>query len=133
VKSIRYGNDEILGSPFKHSESQAREFEVVLRSGAATVRGVVNDDGSQPVPGTLVVLVPRQRDRTDLFAFGTTGPDGRFSIANVAPGDYRVYSWEDANANAPMDPEFMKLYDEQGTVVRVDEFSEPVVTVRLIP
>ena len=62
-----------------------------------------------------------------------TDPDGRFSMANMAPGDYRIYSWENANANAPMDPEFMKVYGGQGTPLSVDEFSEPAVTVRMIP
>jgi hypothetical protein len=133
VKSITYGGDDILSKPLKFSGSGSGTFDVVLRSGAVQVTGTVTDARSQPVTGIQVLLVPAQRTRTDLFRPGLTDQNGRFSLANVPPGEYKVFSWEAIDNGAQFDPDFLKQYEQQGKAVQVTEGSSPNVDVKVIP
>lgn len=58
----------------------------------ARVSGTVINSEGQPVSGTMVNIVARNRDATGpLFGLGTSGrtdQNGNFTIAGVAPGDY---------------------------------------------
>lgn len=49
------------------------------------------------------------------------------------PRAYRVYAWEEVEATAGLDPEFLKPLEEKGTAVTVAENSEVSVEVQLIP
>jgi hypothetical protein len=79
------------------------------------------------------VLFPNQRSRVDLYRPGTTDQNGRFSLANIPPGSYKVFSWEAGDTNAIYDPEFLKQYEQQGKTVLVTESSNQNVEVRMIP
>ncbi|MEO6039037.1 MAG: TonB-dependent receptor, partial [Saprospiraceae bacterium] len=52
----------------------------------STLEGGVADSSGIALP-TATVMLLQARDSV-LAAFGTTDPDGRFSLQNVAPGDY---------------------------------------------
>jgi hypothetical protein len=133
LKSIKYGTDDILGKPFKFSGGGSAAFEITLRAGSVTATGTVSDAKSQPVPGTQVVFVPAQRSRFDLMRSGVTDQSGKFTIANLAPGEYKVFSWESVDINAFFDPEFLKQYEQQGKAVTLAEGSSPIVDVKVIP
>jgi 5-hydroxyisourate hydrolase-like protein (transthyretin family) len=132
VKSVKYGEDEILGKPFKFSGA-SRTLEVTLRAGIATVNGTVTDGKTQPVSGVNAVLVPADLNRLDLFRTVLTDQNGRYSMANLAPGDYKAFSWESIDNNAYFDPEFLKQYEQLGKAIVVSETTNPSVDLRLIP
>jgi hypothetical protein len=133
VRSIQYGGQEIMGTVFKFDSSNPGSFEVVLKAGTQTVAGTVTDAQSHPVPGIAVVLIPAQSGRTDLIRNTTTDPSGKFTITNLAPGDYEVFSWESIDNNAYMEPDFLKQYEQLGKVISVTESSNVSVDVKLIP
>ncbi len=133
VKSITYGGDDILNKPLKFSGSGSGAFDVVLRSGAVPITGTVTDARSQTVSGIQVVLVPAQRTRTDLFRTSITDEGGRFTMPNIPPGDYKLFSWEAIDNGTYFDPDVLKQYEQQGKAVQVTENSNPNVDVKLIP
>jgi hypothetical protein len=133
VKSITYGGADILNNPLKFSGSGSGTFDVVLRPGAVQVTGSVTDAKSQPVTGIQVALVPAQRTRTDLFRTALTDQSGRFTMPNIPPGEYKLFSWEAIDNAAYFDPEVLKQYDQQGKALQVTEGSNPNVEVKLIP
>ncbi len=133
VHSIKYGGKEILGTTFKFSSGDPGTFEVVLKAGVQTVSGKVTDSQSQPVPGIAVVFIPSHRERFDLFRSTNTDRTGKFTMMNLAPGEYKVFSWEAVDNNAYMDPDFLKPYEELGKAISVTEFSNSSVDVKLIP
>jgi hypothetical protein len=110
-----------------------REFRVVLRAGTATVRGIVQDDRSQPVPGVSITLVSSRADRPDLLKSATTDPSGRFVVTDVAPGEYRAFCLDGADVNTYLDPNLFKQFEALGTIVRLNESAEADVTLRVIP
>jgi hypothetical protein len=68
----------------------------------------------------LAPEAPR-RGRLDLYRSAETGPDGHARFFNVPPGDYRVLAWESFDGNAWQDPEILKAYEAEGTLLRVGQ------------
>jgi hypothetical protein len=131
---MTYEGDNILDNPLTFRGSGSGTFNIVLRSGAVRLTGVVTDSKSQPVPGIEVVLIPAQRARTDLFRTALTDQNGRFTMAYAPPGEYKLFSWEGIDSNSFYDPEVLKQYEQQGKSVVITEGStSPNVEVKLIP
>ena len=130
--SIKYGGKEILGTTFQFSSDAPGTFEVVLKAGTQ-VSGKVTDVQSRPATGTAVVFVPAQRERQDPFRSTNTDQTGKFTMANVAPGEYKVFSWDVVDNNAFRDPDFLNPYEELGKAITVSETFNSSVDVTLIP
>lgn len=53
----------------------------------ARVSGIVTSSAGRPIAGAMVILMPSAGVPMGISP-GQTGPDGAFSLSNVAPGDY---------------------------------------------
>ena len=133
VKSVKYGGDEIVGQVFEFSGIASGTLEVTLRAAIATVSGTVVDGNAQPVPGVNVVFAPSERNRSELLRTVLTDQNGRYSMANLAPGEYKAFSWESIDSNAYFDPEFVKHFEQLGKTIVVSESTNPTVGLKLIP
>jgi hypothetical protein len=83
-----------------------------------------------------VVLVPQEKDRRErdiFFRTALSDASGRFNFRTVIPGEYRVYSWEDAAYGAWMDPDFMKPVESKGEAASVGDGAQVSVQLNLIP
>jgi hypothetical protein len=132
VKSIRYGGSDILNTPFKFSGSSSGAMDVIVRSGTARLSGVVSDARSQAISGVQAVLVPEQRNRTDLYRTAMTDATGRFNFTNVTPGQYRIFSWEAFESGMQFDPDLLKKSEQQGRLIHLAEGSDQNVDVKII-
>ena len=120
VKSVGYGGVEMLGSSFHYQEGDDRRMDVTIASGLAQLSGNVVDDRLQPVPVFAAVLIPNQRERTDLYKTArVNGATGHFTIPNVPPGSYKVFVWDVIDPYSYFDPEVMKKYESTGRAVEV--------------
>jgi 5-hydroxyisourate hydrolase-like protein (transthyretin family) len=133
VKGVKYGGDEILGKPFKVSGNGSETLEVTLRASTATASGTVSDSKTLPVSGVNVVFAPADRNRVDLFRTAPTDQNGRYSISNLAPGEYTAFSWESIENYAYFDPEFLRQYEQLGKAIVVSDTTNPRVDLKLIP
>jgi hypothetical protein len=61
-------------------------FTLSAQTSKSTLKGIIVDEGGLPVPGATVMIL-EAKDSTFLL-FGSTDPQGTFSIRNVAKGDY---------------------------------------------
>jgi hypothetical protein len=137
VKRMRFG-DEDLPNGELHFDVQAREeqtrtprtLEIVIGTDGGSVQGTVRN-----APNTNVLLVPNEplRSRFDLFKTALTDASGRFRISAVAPGDYKVFALNYVEANAWFNPEFIKRYEDQGSVVHVNANFVSTIDPSLIP
>jgi hypothetical protein len=58
--------------------------------------------------------------RADLSHSGFTEEQGKFHLRNVAPGEYKVFAWEDVPIGAPQDPDFRKPFEKQAAAVKME-------------
>jgi hypothetical protein len=101
VKSATLGGQDILSGEFTATPGAA-PIEIVLSDDSGSIEGdVVNADG-QPVPGGVMAL---RNGRAAIVR-----SDGHFKIQNLAPGDYKVYAWDDPAQVPYADGEWMKRY-----------------------
>ena len=69
------------------------------------------------------MLVPELARRTIslLYKTQTTDQDGHFDLRGIAPGDYKLFSWEEAESGSWEDPEFLKPLEDKGEKITFEE------------
>jgi hypothetical protein len=135
VKSFKVGNEEVLEKGLDLTLAQPNvTAEIVLSTGAATIEGLVKA-GEEPAGQRVVNLVP-DPPRPELALRAKTAmsrPDGRYSVSGVAPGNYRLYAWEETPGGTVYDdPDFLKLYESQSVKISVSENDRQRVDVTVV-
>jgi Carboxypeptidase regulatory-like domain len=134
LKSIRFNGDDVLSKPLKFSGSAAGGFEVVLGTrGLGQIAGNVRDSKSQAVPGALVVAVPVERGQITDYRTTYADQNGRYTLGDITPADYQLFSWESIEDGAFYDPDFLQQYEGQGRAIHVEKSSSQNVDVLAIP
>jgi len=131
VKSARLGDKDVLDSGIDASRGAAGTLEIVLSRGGQ-IEGVVLNAEDQPATGAAVVLVPEQRGHWRLYKENTTDQYGRYHIKGIAPGDYKLFAWEDVENGAYEDPEFLKGFESRGEGVTIGEGGHESKQLKLI-
>jgi len=123
VKSARFGGADALNPPF-HIDSNA-PMDLTLSLAPGSVEGSVLNQDQTPHPEATVVLVPDipRRERFDLYHVTGSDAAGRFHLDSIAPGDYRLFVWDDVPADAWEDPDFIRQFESRGKPVHVSEGS----------
>jgi protocatechuate 3,4-dioxygenase beta subunit len=123
LKSVRYAGLEISDDEFNVVRGTQAILEVTIGSRGASVQGTVKDADGLPSSGVWVVLVPdgARRSEFHLFKQTTTDQYGRYLIRGIAPGDYKLFSWEQVEANSWEDPDFLKPFEEKGESVSLQD------------
>jgi protocatechuate 3,4-dioxygenase beta subunit len=135
LKSATYNGVDVLSSRLQVSSAGGVGLlELVYSSNSGTVDGVVARDDGLPAVGANVVLVPDapRRDRTSLYASGTTDQYGRFSIPGVTPGKYKAFAWKKLADNDPEDPEFLRPFEAKGERVSIAENGKQTIQLKLL-
>jgi protocatechuate 3,4-dioxygenase beta subunit len=137
VKSVRSSNVDVTAQGLDVAAGSPAPLDVVLSPNAAQVTGTVLDPKTQkPASMMMVVMVPQEKERRDREPFyrtATTDASGQFTFKSVPPGEYRVYSWEEVDYGAWMDPDFLKPLESRGEPVSLQEGARPAIQVNLIP
>ena len=134
VKSIRMGGQDALESGLDLSAGAADAIDVLLSPNGGEVEGAVTNSKQQPASGTAVVLIPdSHRDQRQFYKNSATDQNGHFSIKGIAPGNYKLFAWEDIDPGAAEDPEFLKPYENKGQAFSIEEKSRHNAQLELIP
>jgi len=137
VASIRSGGVDALVKGLDTTAGAPPPVEIVVRPNAGQVGGTVSDESShQPAAAATVVLVPEdaeRRGRPLFYRSAAAAGDGRFTLKNLNPGDYRIYAFEEIEFSAWLDPEYMKPFEGRGEKITVREGAPQTVRITLIP
>jgi hypothetical protein len=135
VKSARLGGRDILDSGIDASRGAVGPLDVWLSSNGGQVEGVVLNAEEQPAPGSIVALVPEpgRRSQPRFYRDVTTDQYGRFQIKGIAPGDYKLFAWEDVESGAYEDPDFLKAFETLGASLVILEGGHESKQLKLIP
>jgi hypothetical protein len=132
VKSIRLGKVDVLEDDLDIGQEPEQPLEIVLSAKAATIRGSVTGAGA----GVTVAMVPqgeKLRARPEFYRTSLTDRSGRFTLANLPPGEYKVFAWEDVESGAWMDPDFLKPVEGQGVPITLGEDAVADLELKAIP
>ena len=139
MKSARYGTLSIPESGFAIQAGGDQLLEITLSSRTAQVSGVVLNSDSLPAVGVAVVLIPEvaRRSYKEYYISATTDQNGKFSIKGIAPGDYKLFSWESVEGNEWSDADWfdaawLKPFEEKGESIHVGEAETKSVDLTLI-
>src|SRR5688572_6264866 len=135
VKSIRLGQLDLQANLLRVPIQQTGQMEIVIGTDSSTVEGKVVNDRQETASNVKVALVPDAslRRRGDLYKSIATERDGTFRLTGVAPGDYKIFAWEEAEDGAWRDPEFLRFDEARGKPVRVNALRTETVSVVVIP
>jgi hypothetical protein len=97
-------------------------LEVVLGRDGGTVSGILRK-GDEPAPNRQMDLVPDvpNPERSPNRKSVQSDDGGQFLFTGVAPGDYRLYAWDDlyASVSLQFDAHFRRRYQDSGVKVSV--------------
>ncbi len=135
VKSMRFGDQDVLESGLNVAAGAQGSLDVVLSPGGAQVAGAVTNEKGEPVPGATVALVPEaaRRRQSHLFRSAITDQYGSFTLQGLAPGDYRVFAWEEIEPGAWQDPDFLRAVEESGQSLSLREGARETRQLKTLP
>ena len=135
IKSMRMGSADILNDGLRIFGNPAVPLEIIIGVNAGRITGSVTDSRGTALSNRTVVLVPdvRLRQRTDLYRVVPTDITGRFQMQGIAPGDYKLFAWENVEPGAWQAPEFIQMFESAGQRIRISEGSNETIQVTVIP
>jgi len=134
IKDVQYGGSNALKDGFAVKAGAAGTLEITISSHGARVQGTVADSDGLRSVGVRVVLVPEpsRRNQSSLFKEQTTDQYGHFEIRGIAPGDYKLFSWEEVESGAWEDPEFLSPFEEKGEKISLQEGDQKTLNLTAI-
>ena len=134
IKDMHYGESSVLKDGFTVTRGEAGALEIVLSSRGARVQGTVMDADGLPLAGVSIVLVPElaQRENYQKYQSQSTDQYGNFDLRGIAPGDYKLFSWVEAEPDAWQDPEFLKQFEDKGQRITLQDGDHHTVKVTAI-
>jgi hypothetical protein len=115
---------------------QTDEIQVLLKTDGKRIEGVVRDALQQPAVAARVVLVPTSPSRRQNplhYKIANTSATGTFTINGIAPGEYKLFAWENVPNTAWMNAEFLEPYEARGQAVSLGSNPTVNVELKLIP
>jgi hypothetical protein len=135
VKSVRMGDVDGIETGLDLTSGATGILEILLSPNGGQADGTVADSNQQPAAGATVVLVPeaRHREQAALFKKATADASGHFDIKGIAPGEYKLFAWQDVDSGAYQDPEFLKPYETRGEAVTMRDGGHETRQLSVIP
>jgi len=134
ISGIRQGGLDIRNEGIVDVRPSMNPIEVTLGFGAGTVRGIVEAPGGVTPKRADVVLVPQISRRGNVMFYDRTTVDdkGQFTFEGVAPGEYKVFAFEQLLDTAERNPAFIAHYETLGQPVVVSSRSTTEIRTRLL-
>jgi hypothetical protein len=136
LKSARYGTTSLTDGILAVRSGSDASLELTLSARTAQVSGTVLTSDSLPAVGVRVVLIHDEPHRNNrrIFREDTTDQNGKFSIAGVEPGDYKLFSWDIADEDEQpwFESDWLKPFEGSGTSVHLGESDSKTLQLNLI-
>lgn len=134
MMSAKLGNKDMLEEGLHVEGTPENKLQVSVVTNSGSVFGRVLDDRKEPVVPARMMIVPdkARRLRFDLYSPVPVSPTGRFTLDGIPPGEYKLFAWSHVVDGAWYDPEFMRVYEDRGTTVHIEESGTIPIEVPLL-
>ena len=134
LKSARVGSTPMVDGKISIHAGSDNSLEFVVNCRAPQVEGQVLTSDSLPAASVFVVLVPeaRLREQSSEYADARTDQNGHFLLKRIRPGDYKLFSWDSVEEGDWYDADFLKLFEEKGVSVHLEDGDHKRVDLTLI-
>jgi hypothetical protein len=121
VSDVRMGALSVYDTGFEVGREPLAPLQVSLRSGAATVEGVVRDGSNKPIANATVVVVPpdTRRENHELYKTAKSDAAGKFAVRGIAPGNYKLFAFEGLTGGEFYNPRFLSKHEFRGKPINV--------------
>jgi hypothetical protein len=121
LSDVRMGAISVFDTGFEIGKEPAVPLEVLLRSGAATIEGVVRDGSNKPVPNATVVVIPpdARRENRELYKTAKSDAAGKFTVRGIAPGNYKIFAFEGLAGGEFYNSRFILKHEFRGKPINV--------------
>jgi hypothetical protein len=128
ISSVKLGNVDVTAG-LQLASAPQQSLDVVISPNAGVVDGTVIDNAGQGASAVTVVLIPEspRRSRIDLYRVASSDTAGRFRLEGIVPGNYKVFLWESIEENSWQDPDVLRIYEDQGKPVRINDASRETI------
>jgi hypothetical protein len=134
VKEARFGDALLPDMSFRVMKGSAGPLEITLSSLGARVEGTVTNEENLPVAGVWAVAVPEEPKRKQHYLFKsiTTDQYGHFDLRGLAPGKYKLFSWDGVEQGEWEDTDFLKDSEEKGITIDLKGSDTKAIELTLI-
>jgi Carboxypeptidase regulatory-like domain/Polysaccharide lyase family 4, domain II len=120
VDDIRQGGSSIYDAGFEIRGRNPDPIQVIIKSGAGTFDGTVQDASGKPLIGGTVALAPATRRQNDALYYVSRGDSsGTFAIRGIVPGEYKVFAWDVMPPGAYTNAAFLEKYEDHAIAVTI--------------
>ena len=130
VKSVKIGEQE-LDMDGADLNGGPGSLEIQIGRTAARIEGVIVGPGEMPLSGATAVLIPESH-REVLYHRVVAEADGTFHMWSVPPGKYKLLAWEDLEAGAELDPEFVRPFEPKAQDLVLEENARLKLTLKAV-
>jgi hypothetical protein len=124
IQSIKMGQVDVLSNGLHVREDQNNPIDIGIATDGGVVEGRVVNAGGEATANVTTALIPvALARRTDLYRSTQTDDSGHYRFSDVAPGDYKLLSWEEVEPGAWQNADFIRANDQSGTLLHVDRGS----------
>lgn len=129
--SVRYRGFDVSENGFEFGGGIPAPLLISLSASGAVVSGIVRGVDGNPMPGAVVALAPLLR-RYSRFKETTTDQNGEYVIAGVAPGEYKIYAWDQIETGAYQNAEWLRRFALKGRAVAARPQGHETVSLKAI-
>jgi hypothetical protein len=133
VKAINIGGQDVKDSGIDLSNGGGGNIEIILSTKVAKVDGNVEKQKQEDAPGTIIVA--KVGPAGELIPGGLNArveDSGKFSLASLAPGEYKLFAFEEVDLTTASDPEFLKKFEDRAASVKIGEGESKNVSIKQI-
>ena len=139
VKAVNVGGQDVKDTGLDLSNGGGGAIEVILSTKVAKLDGVVEKQKQDDAPGSA--LIAKVGPAGELTLLSTTGGQsslaqvdstGKFSVANLPPGEYKIFAFEEVDMATASDPDFLLKFADRGVNVKIGEGESKSVTLKQV-
>jgi protocatechuate 3,4-dioxygenase beta subunit len=121
LKTIRFGDRDIPGAEIDLTQQSGGSLKLVFGTDGGQIDGTVQNKTGDNAAGIMVLVAPGEEfeGRGDLFKQAMTDESGHFHVQDVAPGNYKVFAWEEYDYMTSRSPEVRKIFESKAASVSV--------------